>query len=75
MQLAHKIELKPNHKQATYFKKACDVSRFVWNWALEHWESEYKQGDKPNALKLKKAFNSIKKEQYPFVLEVTKYAA
>ena len=75
MQLAHKIELKPNNKQKTYFKKACGVSRFVWNWALEHWESEYKQGNKPNALKLKKAFNSIKKEQYPFVLEVTKYAA
>ncbi len=75
MQLAHKIEIKPNNKQKTYFKKACGVSRFVWNWALEHWESEYKQGNKPNALKLKKTFNSIKKEQYPFVLEVTKYAA
>ena len=75
MQLAHKIELKPNNKQKTYFKKACGVSRFVWNWALEHWESEYKQGNKPNALNLKKTFNSIKKEQCPFVLEVTKYVA
>jgi len=75
MQLAHKIELKPNNKQKTYFKKACGVSRFVWNWALEHWENEYKQGNKPNALELKKIFNSIKREQYPFVLEVTKYAS
>lgn len=75
MQLAHKIELKPNNKQKTYFKKACGVSRFVWNWALEHWKNEYKQGHKPNALDLKKTFNSIKKEQYPFVREVTKYAA
>ena len=75
MQLAHKIEVKPNDKQETYFKKACGVSRFVWNWALEHWETEYKQGSKPNALKLKKIFNSIKREKYPFVMKVTKYAS
>jgi len=75
VQLTHKIMLEPNNKQTTYFKKACGVSRFVWNWALSEWEKEYKQGNKPNALELKKRFNSIKREQYPFVLEVTKYAS
>ncbi len=75
MHLAHKIELKLNNKQVSYFKKACGISRFVWNWAIEEWNKTYKQGGKPNALELKKKFNAIKKERYPYVLEVTKYAA
>ena len=75
MQLAHKIELKPNNKQKSYFEKAYYISRFVWNWALEEWEKEYKQGKKPNAFMLKKKFNAVKREKYPFVLEVTKYAS
>ena len=29
--ISHKIELKPNNFQKTYFKKACGVSRFTWN--------------------------------------------
>jgi len=41
--LAHKIELKPNNKQITYFKKACGVSRLAWNWGLANWEKQYKQ--------------------------------
>ncbi len=36
--LADKIELKPNNKQITYFKKACGVSRLAWNWGLAKWE-------------------------------------
>ncbi len=75
MQLAHKIELKPNDKQKSYFEKACYISRFVWNWALEEWEKEYNQGKKPNAFMLKKKFNAVKREKYPFVLDATKYAS
>ena len=30
----HIIELKPNNKQTTYFKKACGVARLAYNWAL-----------------------------------------
>ncbi len=75
MQLAHKIELKPNNKQKSYFEKTCHISRFVWNWALEEWEKEYNQGKRPNALILKKKFNAVKREKYPFVLDVTKYAS
>ncbi|STZ07179.1 Probable transposase [Moraxella caprae] len=39
----HIIELKPNHKQATYFKKACGVARFAYNWALAEWKRQYEQ--------------------------------
>lgn len=38
MLLAHKIELKPNNKQATYFAKGCGVSRFAYNWGLANWK-------------------------------------
>jgi len=81
--LAHKIELKANHKQKTYFKKACGVSRFTWNWALAAWENSYqenknlpKEERSPiNGMALKKEFNKIKKEQFPWTFEVTKYAS
>lgn len=75
MQIAHKIELKPNNKQKTYFAKACGTARFAWNWALAEWEKQYQQGKKPSGMSLKKEFNAIKKSQFPWTKEVTKYAA
>ena len=75
MQVAHKIELRANNKATTYCKKACGTSRFVWNWGLANWEQQYKNGQKPSGFSLKKEFNQIKLEQYPWVYEVTKYAA
>ena len=90
MKLAHKIELIPNQAQCEYFAKACGVSRFTYNWALANWNSQYqdwkaaeveakKNGtvnplSKPNEYELRKQFNAIKKEQYPFVTEVSKCA-
>lgn len=72
--ISHKIELVPNNKQKTYFRKAFGCSRLAYNWGLAEWQRRYKEGEKVDAYGLKKAFNAIKKEQYPFVLEVTKYA-
>ena len=78
--IAHKIELVPNKKQEEYFVKACGVARFSYNWALEQWNKQYqayKQDNslpKPNEFDLRKQLNAIKKEQYPFLLEVTKCA-
>lgn len=73
--IAHKIELKPNNKQKTYFRKAFGCARLAYNWGLAEWERQYKEGGKPSAYALKKQFNSIKREQFPFVYEVTKYAS
>jgi len=72
--ISHKIELKPNNKAITHFKKAFGCARLAYNWGLAKWQENYKQGIKTTALSLKKEFNSIKKEQYPFVYEVSKYA-
>ena len=73
--LAHKIRLRPNREQEKYFLRACGVSRFTWNWALEAWKKGYERGEKPNALDLKKRFNDIKSEDFPWTCEVTKYAS
>ena len=73
--LAHKIRLRPNREQEKYFLRACGISRFVWNWALEAWKKGYERGEKPNALELKKRFNAIKAEAFPWTYEVTKYAS
>jgi len=51
---SHKIALDPNNKQATYFKKACGVARFAYNWALAEWERQYKAGHKPKEKDLRR---------------------
>lgn len=72
--ISHKIELKPNNKAITHFKKAFGCSRLAYNWGLAKWQEYYKQGVKKSYLDLKKEFNAIKKDQFPFVYDVSKYA-
>jgi putative transposase len=80
MILAHKIALDPNNVQATYLKKACGVARFAYNWALVHWKRQYEawKADpslpKPSQQSLRRQLNAIKREQFPWMLEVTKCA-
>ena len=73
MIISHKIELIPNNKAVTYFEKAFGCSRLAYNWGLAKWQENYKNGIKINHFELKKQFNAIKKEQFPFVYEVSKY--
>lgn len=70
MQLTHKIQLNPTPEQAVYFKKAAGTTRRVWNWALGKWNDEYTAGKKPNAMKLKKLFNGIKYQEFPWLKEM-----
>jgi putative transposase len=71
---AHKIRLYPNNKQATYFAKACGVARFAYNWGLSEWKRKYEAGEKVSESLLRKELNAIKREQFPWMLEVTKCA-
>jgi putative transposase len=72
---AHKIRLHLTPEQAVYFAKAAGTSRFVWNWALAEWNRQYEAGENPTALKLKKQFNEIRREQFPWTWDVTKNAS
>ena len=80
MLIAHKIRLDPNNAQATYFARASGVARFAYNWALAEWQKQYEASKrdtslpKPSQLSLRRQLNAIKKEQYPWMLEVTKNA-
>lgn len=74
IQLAHKIELAPTNFQKGYFARACGTARFVWNWGLAEWNRQYREGLKPSGPALKKAFNMIKKEEFPWVFDVLRDA-
>src|SRR5215470_8202523 len=72
---AQKIRVHPTPEQAVYFAKSAGTSRFVWNWALAKWNRHYEAGEKPTALGLKKQFNAIRREQFPWTWNVTKNAS
>src|ERR1700676_5327029 len=68
----HKIRLNPTPEQAVYFARAAGTARFCFNWGRAEWKRQYEAGEKPSALSLKKQFNAIKREQFPWVYDVTK---
>lgn len=75
MILAHKIALDPTVEQAIHFARAAGTARFAYNWALGEWQRQYKAGEKPSAAKLKSQWNSIRRMEFPWSLEVTKCAS
>lgn len=80
MLIAHKIALDPNNAQATYFARAAGTARFAYNWALAEWQKQYAAWKldnslpKPSQAALRRQLNAIKREQFPWMLEVTKCA-
>ncbi|MFJ1472406.1 RNA-guided endonuclease InsQ/TnpB family protein [Massilia orientalis] len=80
MLVAHRIRLVPNNVQATYFARAAGTARFAYNWALAEWQKQYEtcKADptlpKPSEAALRRLLNSIKREQFPWMLTVTKNA-
>jgi putative transposase len=80
MQLAHKIEMKPNKEQAQKLNRACGCARFAYNWGLAKWKELYESWKldnsqpKPKANSIKKEFNRIKKAQFPWIYESPKDA-
>ena len=72
---AHKIRLNPTPEQETYLRKVVGVSRFVYNWGLARWKEQKAQGvDNYGPARLKVEFNAIKREQFPWALDVSKNA-
>lgn len=68
--LTHKIALIPTREQREYFAKASGTARMVCNWALAEWNRQYALGIKPNAMALKKQFNTIKYIEFPWLKEI-----
>lgn len=72
--LAHKIRLTPTPEQEIYFRKACGTARFAYNWGLAEWRRQYTAGGHPSMFALKKQFNAMKRQTFPWITEVTKCA-
>ena len=77
MLLAHRIRLEPNNVQAIYLGRAAGTARFAFNWGLAEWERQYKAWkaggqELPTEAALRRQLNAIKREQFPWMLEVTK---
>lgn len=68
--LAHKIALDPTPEQRLFFERAVGTARFTWNWALAEWQERYQHGEKPTGHLLKKAFNALRREQFPWTYDV-----
>ena len=74
MILAHRVRLDPSAEQTTSFMRACGVARFAYNWALAEWQRQHAAGERPSEVALRKRLNALKREQFPWMLEVTKNA-
>ncbi len=71
MILSRKIRLNPTAEQEEYFRKAVGTVRFAYNWGLAEWQRQYEAGERPTTFALKKQFNAVKHEQFPWVAEVS----
>ncbi len=74
MNRAHVIRLNPTPEQEVYFRKACGVARHAYNWALTRWKEARAEGKRVKLKDLKREYNQIKGEQFPWVYEITKCA-
>jgi putative transposase len=71
---AHKIRLNPTTEQIQWLLQACGIARFCYNWGLAEWQRQYEEDEKPTAYKLKKQLNGIKRQEFPWMYDVTKCA-
>lgn len=73
--LSHKIRLTPTLEQRVALAKACGCARFAWNWALARYKQLKEQGAVRVSINdLKKEFNQIKEEQFPWIYDSPKDA-
>ena len=72
---SYKIELKPNKTQEVLLNRSCGVARFAYNWGLAQRIKQYEETKKPTtAITQHKELCAVKKEQFPWMYEVSKSA-
>lgn len=60
--------------------RAAGAARFAYNWALAEWKRQYEARKldatlpQPSQMSLRRQLNATKREQFPWMLEVTKNA-
>ena len=68
------IRLDPTYRQKNAMARAAGCARFSFNWGLNEWGRQYRNGGKPNANKLKRQFNAVKDKLFPWIYESPKDA-
>ena len=72
MTKAHKIRRNPLPEQELYFRKAAGTARFVYNWGLAEWQRQKAAhpGQEHGVMAIKKGFNALKGQEYPWIYDV-----
>lgn len=72
--IARSYEQETNLYERKCDLKACGAARFSFNWGIAEWKRQFESGKKPTEATLRRQLNAIKREQFPWMLEVTKNA-
>ncbi len=73
IQRAYRTELYPTDDQVRHFVKACGISRFAYNWALERKETAFREHSlNRSILSLKNELNRRKPKEFPWMYEASK---
>lgn len=74
MRRAFKTRLNVNNKTGNMLARWCGISRLAYNICLMKWNMDYRDGvAKHNYYSIKKWFNSVKYERFPFIKECSKW--
>ncbi len=73
---AYKVELDPNNKQITQFRKNCGAARYAFNFALQKKKEAFESEEKiktPNSIELSRELNKLKgTDELPWAYDVSK---
>lgn len=69
MMRGHIIALDTTAKTAEAMARAAGVKRFTYNWIVNEYNNRSAVGEYTNIDKLKKEFNSIKREKFPWIMD------
>lgn len=73
-QRSFKTRLKLNNHEAGILAQWCGISRLAYNACLAQWNDDHKTGTvKHNYYSIKKWFNAVKRDRYPFITECSKW--
>lgn len=74
MQRTFKTRLKGNDHETNILVQWCGISRLAYNTCLARWNEDYANGvARHNYYSIKKWFNSIKRERFPFITTCSKW--
>ena len=71
----HQIELNPNNKQSTRMAQHAGYKRVAYNDALSAFKTGLDENNYPSEQDLRKAFNKVKREKYPWSANLSQNAS